>query len=269
MPPPFEDDVVSPELALVDATLAARAREALPPRAGRRRLAVVLLGVTVVPSPVARTSRRAAAPALTLLAVTAASLVLAAVTGGEQAKGESPAQSAASAPGPAPVAAPASAHTAKARATTSRRPADDVEAGTPRGARRSASSAEVSAPSALRALTGISVGAATTRHAAISPTTLVWPGSTHGSAYELELVRNGSVIFTAKPSAPWVVLPRSWSREGVTYVIQPEDQAYVWAVVDGRRTAAPVVDGALALDLTLVERFVELTTIRGHPRAQG
>jgi hypothetical protein len=36
-------------------------------------------------------------------------------------------------------------------------------------------------------------------------------------------------------------------------------------VIDGRRSAAPVVNGALALDLTPVSRFIERSREQTHP----
>ena len=39
------------------------------------------------------------------------------------------------------------------------------------------------------------------------------------------------------------------------FSIRPEDQAFVWPVVDGRRVAEPVVNGTLAFDHTRIARF--------------
>jgi hypothetical protein len=99
----------------------------------------------------------------------------------------------------------------------------------------------------------------------VSPTTLVWPRSANTSSYDFELVRDGSVIFSMRSLSPQAVVPRSWHREGVTYAIQPEDQVFVWPVIGGRRASAAVVNGALALDMTLVARFSELSQSRAHP----
>jgi hypothetical protein len=89
-------------------------------------------------------------------------------------------------------------------------------------------------------------------------TTLAWQRSPKATSYEIELVRGDAVIFTSKSPTAQVVLPKSWQRDGKAYAIHPEDRAFVWPIVEGRRAEKPVVNGALALDLTPVVRFFEL-----------
>ena len=75
------------------------------------------------------------------------------------------------------------------------------------------------------------------------------------TSYELVLVRNGRRILSRISSTPEVEIPRAWTRMGRSYGIRPEDQAYVWALVDGRRSGRALVGGAPALDLMLGGTF--------------
>jgi len=86
-------------------------------------------------------------------------------------------------------------------------------------------------------------------------TKLFWTRAAGVTSYELVLVRNGRRILGRISSTPEVEIPRAWTRAGQRYGIRPEDQAYVWALVDGRRSGRPLVDGAPALDLMLGGTF--------------
>jgi hypothetical protein len=221
--------------------------------------------VAVEPEPTRRRSR-IAAPVGTLVATVAASLLVTAFSGGEQARGESPPVSALASSTTAAAASPVTARIAQATESSDAQPDAGADVQVPSGTLPSTPVpggavsvlSDSGPPTAARA-------AAPGRQVALSPTTLVWPRSTPATAYDLELVRDGSIIFTARAGSTEVALPRSWSHEGVTYAIQPEDQAFVWPVVAGRRAEAPLVNGALALDMTLVERFVELSRSASHP----
>ena len=258
MTPPL-DDIVSPELALVDPELAARARAVLASPAAARPILVAARREAPAATSSSRSSRRLVTPALTLLATAAASLIVTSFTGPDRAGGESPTGAGATAP--ERIALPRT-HPARLGASSSE---DAVQP-------REDDGAPASPPAGPQPAAGVSGGRTSTHkatapgEAAVAPraprvaaatATIVWPRSANASSYDLELVRGGTVIYSARSGSPEVVVPREWRRGGVSYTIQPEDQAFVWPVVDGRRAAAPIVNGALALDMTLVTRFAE------------
>ena len=260
MLPPFDDEIVSPELALVDAELGARARAALlAPVDALPAPAVVVRREPAATLP-APPSLRVPTPVLTLLATAAASLVVTAFTGSEQASGEPP-----RAAGPADGAASTVARAAKA---------DSTAVASPQAAPVVASSSSTSL-SPTRSRQGAAVGGRTLATSTTSPalarvaerdapipaklaTRLVWDGAAGAAAYDVELRRGGAVIYSSTSTAPEALVSRSWEKDGTAFVLQPEDQLYVWPVVDGRR-ASPVVDGALAMDTTDLMRMIELS----------
>jgi len=260
--PPFDDDVVSPELALVDPELAARARAAIPDFALHRLAAAGAAADAATTSAVSHSIPRKlrhrvpATPTLTLLATAAASLIVTSVTGQEAASGK------------APIASGVVLESA------ARSSADDVAGSTPVAHRVAQSppspraDANGSRPAATRqalaARRPTSLAPVKRRSGSQGPrfasttTTLVWRREPRATSYEVELVRGDTVIFTSTSPSSHVVLPTRWQRGGKAYTIHPEDQAFVWPVVNGRRGERPVVSGALALDLSPVVRFFEL-----------
>jgi hypothetical protein len=168
-------------------------------------------------------------PVLTLLAIATVSLVVTSLTGPDAAHGEAPTVSAKTSPSsganPAPAGGSGTAHTSGASRTPAAAPV-----------KRSSSS----------------------QGPRFASTTLVWQRSPRATSYDVELFRGDAVIFTSSSPSSRVVLPTSWQRGSKAYTIHPEDRAYVWPVVNGRRDETPVVDGALALDLSPVVRFFEL-----------
>jgi hypothetical protein len=260
MPPRFDDDPVSPELALVDPDLAARARSALPaPGSARRPPEDPPREIAVAAR--SRSSRHVATtPVLTLLATAAASLIVTAFSGPEQANGESPS---AKADSPAGATSAVASTRAGSGTTESAQPVGDDDV-LSYGAQQRVDS-NVGQAASSSETSSVARTAVAKLRVAVSPTTLVWPRAANASWYDFELVRGGSVIFSIRSRSSHAIVPRSWRRKGVAYAIQPEDQVFVWSVVDGRRASAPVVNGALALDMTLVARFSELSQSRAHP----
>jgi hypothetical protein len=245
--PPRLDDVLTPELVLVDPGLRARARAAMAvPHWAPSSVEEPPPEPVVVepPEPEPRRRSRMGAPVGTLVATAVASLVVTAFSAGEQARG-SLQPSARSVLG-VQVAARVPTGAATDRDGIVPHPVlpSPATSSTPRAG-------HASAPSA---------GTVTA-----SPTALGRPRSVTTSSYDLELVRDGSVIYSTRSRSAEVGLPRAWWRDGVTYTIQPEDRAYVWPIVEGRRSAQPLVNGARALDTRLVALFVELSRSTTRP----
>jgi hypothetical protein len=256
MSPFFDDDVVSPELALVDPELAARARTAISVLAFQRgSIAAACAGDDAILMSTWGWCRKrvTATPALTLLAIAAASMIVTSFTGREPAGGKASTTPDVVLEGRRPSAAGASV----AKTIT----------GTPLGGDWVVQSSPSSPAATNDSKTVVSHGAPgvrrplsvspemrhlRSRDASAATTTLVWPGSLQASAYDLEIVRDGRVIFATRSRSPQALVPRSWSSDGVSYVLRAQDQAYVWPIVDGGRAPRPLADGEVALDLTLI-----------------
>jgi hypothetical protein len=254
MPPLFDDALVSPELALVDPALAERARAALPPRRGRRVPAPTAPDAPPR-SPPPRARLRVATPVLTLLATAAASLAVTAITDSERASGK-PSGTIAAARGSAPAAAQ---HAPASSPVTVRSKASAVAGALPRPAHEAARGQVVgmtpTTPSVVPSAIGQDEPAAP--RVTVSSAALVWDRATGATAYDVELRRGGTTIYSSTADQPRAMVPRAWTNEGTAFALQPEDQLYVWPVLDGRRSS-PILDGVLAMDATRIARFVEL-----------
>ena len=262
------DDVVSPELALVDPELAARARQALPSAVAVEHSFAI--GFEFVPEELltddpATGRRRNVVPLLAL-----GSLVVAAIIGAGVLRG-GPLPDASetwSASGATPVVASATAGlptTGSGSPTTgspttvapSTEAVVTTEAPDP-VARVAAPVDELQPhtldPSSPTRTPSLSTGDAVAPIAA-RPTELVWDDLGNASSYDIELIRNGAQIFAASAPAPRVDLPRSWTHDGERFSVRPEDEVFIWPVVDGRRGSRPLVSGTHVFDNTLVARF--------------
>jgi hypothetical protein len=255
MLPLLDAEVVSPELALVDPELAGRARAALPPRCGRRVPAPSLPTVAVAPA--TRRGRRLATPVLTVLATAAASAIVTAFTSFEQAQGEPP-RAVASVETVAPITARAAPEGSRAVATPPARSDAPAAASSPSSPTASGRVGTDGGRTRAKSAALPMAAASRTTAPARSGTTLVWDEAAGAAAYDVELRRGGALIYAATFAAREALVPRSWEKDGTAFVLQPEDQLYVWPVIGGRR-ASPVVDGALAMDTTDIARFVELS----------
>ena len=257
-------ETVSPELALVDPLLARRARTELAPSepnhaarpegrvdaAGgaeeplipRRWLALVALVVTGVPAAADATldggnDSVAGAPPIRASAATLDTSPGLRVAPRDRTGGRVAVPARRSA---APAATSPAAETLTKSAPTS------AKAAFPRTATRaSKSGARTPVPTRQDPL-----------QATLPPgMTIVWDAVSGVDAYRIELRRGPALVYEASSTTAEVTLPKRWSREGRSYRLQPEDQAFVWAVVDGRRSQRALVDGILAFELTPVARF--------------
>lgn len=253
----FVDDVVSPELALVDPDLAARARKALPNAVAVERSFAIgfeFVPEELLPDDTVTRQRRHVVPLLVLTSLVAASIVGAGALRG----------------GPSPAASEswsASGTTSVVAWTQTGLPASEapstegvVTTDTPVLVARVPASVDERQPqaldtSSLTRTSSLPAGNAAAPIVAARPTALVWDGLGNASSYDIELVRNGSQIFTASALSPRVNVPRSWTHDGKRFSVQPEDEVYIWSVVDGRRGSRPLVNGTQVFDNTLIARF--------------
>ena len=255
----FVDDVVSPELALVDPELAARARTTLPNAVAVERSFAIgfeFVPEELLPDDAVTRHRRHVAQLVVLASLAAASIVGAGVLRGDPSPNASETWSASGATSVV-TSAGASSSATEAQSTQG---AVVTEASVP--VARVASSMDELQPQDLSSsgtapigTPSVSTGAAVASTVAARPTALVWDGLGNASSYDIELVRNGSRIFAASAQSPRVNVPRSWMHDGERFAVQPEDQVFVWPVVHGRRAGRPVVNGTHVFDNNLFARF--------------
>ena len=252
------DDVVSPELALVDPELAARVRPVLP-NAGvvERSFAIGFEFVPeeLLPDDAVTNRRRNVLPLFIVAGVLVASIVGAGVLRASSSPTTNGSRSASGTA--APMAASAQAGSPASEAAS---PEGAVTTAAAILVARVAGSAAEPEPRALDASSvtrtpSLSTGDAVAPVVAPRSTSLVWDALGDASSYDIELVRDGSRIFSASSRSPQVNVPRSWMHDGERFAVQPEDVVYIWPVVDGRRGSRPLVNGTQVFDNTLVARF--------------
>ena len=256
----FVDDVVSPELALVDPDLADRARAALPLRGPTERARAARAQQLSVVDRAPR--RRRIAPVVALASLGAASVLGSGLLRVGPVVGDSPSASG--------IAISSATTSESGLGSTSAAPGSTVPppgtaarftqvvAATDAVGQGSVSPSVGTPQATLSPATGStqqSRAGVLAPGVPLRPMTLVWARVPGVSSYDIELVRNGSRIYAASSSSPRVDVPRTWTHGGLRFAIQPEDQAFVWPVIDGRRAAEPVVNGTLAFDKTLIAHF--------------
>jgi hypothetical protein len=264
--PPFDDDVVSPELALVDPELAARARATLEPL----RASAPPIRVVRIAAPPPDTPPRGRRVELSALGIAVGLTLLGAgMFDSVRSAGAVDATASAQPTMYFHRSVPA-ASDASASAATAVDPAPSGDGGAPSPAFSSVILRGSGAPDGSKASASDVRDLAATTSAANSatvsnPPTLRWKTNVRAHAYDLVLARGGSVIYSTRLRPAEVGLPRSWWRGGVTYTIEPEDRAYVWPILEGRRSTQPLVNGARAGDVRLVVRLGELSRSATQP----
>lgn len=83
---------------------------------------------------------------------------------------------------------------------------------------------------------------------AAPPRRFVWAPTVQASGYDVAIFRGSSLVFSARTTRPEVSLPASWMRGGRRQTFEPGAYRwYVWPVVSGRRASAAIVQAKLVV----------------------
>jgi len=263
-------DVVSPELALVDPELALRLREVLPVREDSRDSPDAAprggeVGGCAVAAPIVSSADAAVQAALrritesqletpkdghrrrrSLRVVVVGSCLVVIAVGGALALDHAsssggdgiPSALATSSRSAVPIGDRPAQSDGESPSNTALRPPDP----------RSPTSASQAVPGEAKPMRTGSGSSLPVPIPISSSRQVAWAPVTGATRYRVEVVRAGSKIYATLTARPDVRIPHSWKRAGTSYRRHPEDQLFVWAVVDGRQAREPLVDGVLLFD---------------------
>lgn len=75
-----------------------------------------------------------------------------------------------------------------------------------------------------------------------------WPPVAGATGYHVELFKGPALAFRDETTKPEILIPRRWRFDGRLRRLEPgEYRWYVWAVVNGRRTASAIVQAKLVV----------------------
>ena len=232
------DEHVSPELVLVDPSLANRERQRIPVapvvRTGPRELRVVGQGRDTPEEIRARMrdlgggGRVGASVAIASTVLAIFSLTEVQIQFGDRTEPAHPVQQALPQDPPTALQAPSLAEPPKRQKAASTQPKTKkrVSSAPPSSASRSGRTQTSDAP----------------------PQRFAWAPTPGASAYRVELFRSGIQVFAAATRQPVMTLPRRWTFEGRSHSLEAGMYTwYVWAVENGRRATQATVQARLSV----------------------
>jgi hypothetical protein len=83
---------------------------------------------------------------------------------------------------------------------------------------------------------------------AVIPRRFAWAPAAAATGYHVEFFRGSSLVFSANTKRPDVSIPKSWTLGGKPRTFGPgEYRWYVWPIVDGRRASQAIVQAKLVV----------------------